>query len=182
MVVHTTKDTEGIPASTISIFPYNKNNSLFRLSSEQMEELYRGDLPCEDYLTKNTYNQSEALIDIFLGFKRKISILDKEDTMFEELTRPSFGRYFVFRPSFTIGTNYKLDQIFIVLFRHLNYIIQVYDPQFYLGVFNPSIPMIKEIVEPDDTFGKYHLLVVTEVLATTKTISQILKVVDVFLV
>ena len=52
MVVHTTKDTEGIPAPTISIFPYSKNNSLFRLSSEEMEELYHGDLPCEDYLTK----------------------------------------------------------------------------------------------------------------------------------
>ena len=97
MVVHTTKDTEGIPAPSISIFPYSKNNSLFRLSSEQMEELYRGDLSCEDYLTKNSYNQSNAVIDIFLGFKRKMSLFNKEDTLFEELMRPSFGQYYVFR-------------------------------------------------------------------------------------
>ena len=163
MVVHTTKDTQGIPAPTISIFPYRQNNSLFRLSSEQMGELYRGDLPSEDYLTKNTYNQSEALIDIFLGFERKLSLLDRENIVFEELTRPSLGRYYVFRPSFTIGTNYNLDQIFIVLFRHLNYIIHAYDPHFYLGFFNPSFPMIREIIEPDDTVGKYHLLILTEV-------------------
>ena len=166
MVVHTTKDTEGIPAPTISIFPYSKNNSLFRLSSEEMEELYHSDLPCEDYLTKKSFNQSEAIIDIFLGFTRKIrkiSLLDNEKIMSEELTRPSFGRYYVFRPSFTIGTNYKSDQIFIVLFRHLNYVIHAYDPHFYLGFFNPSISMIREMVEPDQTVGKYHLLVLTEV-------------------
>ena len=109
-MVHTTKDTEGIPAPTISIFPYSKNNSLFRLSSEKMEELYRGDLPSEDYLTKNTYNQSEALIDIFLGFERKMSLLDRENMVFEELTRPSLGRYYVFRPSFTIALLVKAHQ------------------------------------------------------------------------
>ena len=163
MVVHTTKATEGIPAPTISVFPYSKNDSLIGWSSQQMEEMYQGDLPCEDFLTKNSYNQSDALINILLGFTRRMSLLGEENIMTEELTRPSFGRYYVFRPSFTIGTDYKLDQIYLVLFRHLNYVIQVYDPRFYLGFFNPSIPMFREIVKPDDTVGNYHVLVLTEV-------------------
>ena len=97
-MVHTAKDTQGIPAPTISVFPYEKNNSAFRLSSKEMEEMYAGDLPCDDYLTKHTYNQSEAIIDIFLGYTRKLSLLgDKENIVTEEMTTPPIGRYYVFR-------------------------------------------------------------------------------------
>ena len=163
MVVHTTKETDGIPAPAISIFPYNKDNSAFRLSAEEMEEMYDGDLPCDDYLTKKTYNQSEALIDIFLGFTRKMSILNYKDIVTEEVTRPSDGRYYVFRPTFKIGTNDDLDQIFLVLSRHLHYMIHVYDPHFYVGFYDPSLPMIRQKVEPDDTVGKYYNLMMTEV-------------------
>ena len=163
MVVHTTRDTKGIPAPTISVFPYSKNNSAYKLSPDQIEEMYNGDLPSEDYLTKNTYNRSEALVDVLLGFTRHVSILGEENVVTEEVTRPIFGRYYVFRPSFKIGTNYKSDQIFLVLSRDLNYIIHVYDPHFYLGCFNPNLPMLREIVEHDDTVGKYYNLILTEV-------------------
>ena len=67
------------------------------------------------------------------------------------------------RPSFKIGTNDKSDQIFLELSRDLNYVIHVYDPHFYLGFFNPSIPMIREMIKPDDTVGNYHNLILTEV-------------------
>ena len=164
MVVHTTRDTDGIPAPTISVFPYSRNNSALNFSPEQMEEMFNGGLSSEDYLTKNTYNQSEALADIFLGFTRQKSLLGtEEDIVTEEMVRPLFGRYYVFRPSFKIGTDYKSDEIFLVLSRDLHYVIHVYDPHFYLGFFNPSIPTIKEIVEPDDTVGKYYNLILTEV-------------------
>ena len=163
MVVQTTKDTDGIPAPAFSIFPYNMNNSAFRLSPEEMEEMYKSDLPCDDYLTKKTFNQSEAIIDIFRGYTRKMSILNQKHIVTEELTRPSFGRYYVVKPTFRIGTNDDLDQIFIVLFRNLQYIIYVHDPRFYLGFYNPSIPMIRKIIVPDDTVGKYYNLILTEV-------------------
>ena len=162
-MVHSTKETGGIPAPTISVFPFSKNNSAKILSPDQMEEMYNGDLPSVDYFTKNTYNQSEAIIDIFLGFTRQKPLLSTENIVTEEVTRPLFGRYYVFRPSFKIGTDYKSDEIFLVLSRDLHYVIHVYDPHFYLGFFNPSIPTIKEIVEPDDTVGKYYNLILTEV-------------------
>ena len=123
--MHTTRDTKGIPAPTISVFPYSKNNSAYTLSPDQIEEMYNGDLPSEDYLTKNTYNRSEALVDVLLGFTRHVSILGEENVVTEEVTRPIFGRYYVFRPSFKIGTDYKSDQIFLVLSRHLNYVIHM---------------------------------------------------------
>ena len=163
MVVHTTRETRGIPAPTITIFPWSKNNTAQQFSPDQMEEMYNGDLPCEDYLTKITYNQSEALADIFLGFTRQKLLLGTENIVTEEMTRPLYGRYYVFRPNFNIGTDYKSDQIFLVLFRHLNYVIHLYDPHFYVGFFNPSIPTIREMVEHDGTVGKFYNLVLTEV-------------------
>ena len=164
MVVHTTRETEGIPAPAISVFPYGKNDTAHQFSPDQMEEMYNGDLPSEDFLTKITYNQSEALIDIFLGFTRKMSLLGTDENIVtEEVTRPTYGRYYVFRPSFEIGTDYKSDQLFLVLSRHLNYIIHVYDPHFYLGFFNPTIPIIREMVEHDGTAGEYYNLILTEV-------------------
>ena len=97
-MVHSTKDTQGIPAPTISVFPYGSNNSAFRLPPAIKEEMYDGDLPCDDYLTKHTYNQSEAFIDIVLGFTRKLSLLDNNETIVtEEMLTPSIGRYYVFR-------------------------------------------------------------------------------------
>ena len=162
MVVHTTRDTKGIPAPTFTIFPRSKNNS-YQLSPDQMEEMFSGNLSSEDYLTKNTYNQSEALVDVFLGFTRQMSLLGTGNNVTEEMVRPRFGRFYVFRPSFKIGTDYNVDQIFLVLSRDLNYVIQVYDPHFYLGFFNPSIPTINEIVEADNTVGKYYNLILTEV-------------------
>ena len=163
MVVHTTRDTKGIPAPIISVFPYSKNNTARKFSPDQMEEMYNGDLPSEDYLTKNTCNQSEALFDIFLGLTRQMSLLDNENIVTEEMVRPLYGRYYVVRPSFKIGTDYKWNQIFLVLSQNLNYWIDVYDPHFYLGFFNPTIPTIGERVEHDGTVGKYYNLILTEV-------------------
>ena len=67
------------------------------------------------------------------------------------------------RPSFKIGTNDKMDEIILELSRDLNFVIHVYDPHFYLGFFNPSIPMIRETIVPDDTVGNFYNLVLTEV-------------------
>ena len=109
-MVHSTKDTQGIPAPTISVFPYGSNNSAFRLPPAQMEEMYDDDIPCDDYLTKHTYNQSEAFIDIVLGFTRKLSLLDnKQNIVTEEMVMPSIGRYYVFRQCSKMSTTTKYN-------------------------------------------------------------------------
>ena len=109
-MVHSTKDTQGIPAPTISVFPYGSNNSAFRLPPAIKEEMYDGDIPCDDYLTKHTYNQSEAFIDIVLGFTRKLSLLDnKQNIVTEEMVMPSIGRYYVFRQCSKMSTTKKYN-------------------------------------------------------------------------
>ena len=82
----------------------------------------------------------------------------------EELTRPSFGRYYSIKPSFKITTNDKEDQFFLSLNRSLNYVIHIFDPRFYIGFYNPSLPIVKKWVQPDDTAGWFHNFILTEVL------------------
>ena len=75
-----------------------------------MEEMYGGDLTCDEYLTKHTYNQSEAFIDIVLGFTRKLSLLDnKQNIVTEEMVMPSIGRYYVFRQCSKMSTTKKYN-------------------------------------------------------------------------
>ena len=118
----------------------------------------------ERCLEVNTYNQSEMLNDIFLGFNRKESIMSQANMVTEELTRPSFGRYYSIKPSFKITTNDKEDQFFLSLNRSLNYVIHIFDPRFYIGFYNPSLPIVKKWVQPDDTAGWFHNFILTEVL------------------
>ena len=117
----------------------------------------------EACLEKNTYNQSELLNDIFLGFDRKESLTTPKNMVTEELAMPSFGRYYTLRPSFMITTNYRRDQLYLNLTRELNYVIHIFDPRFYLGFYNPSLPIVKKIIQPDDTAGRFFSLVLTEV-------------------
>lgn len=120
----------------------------------------------ETCLEVNTYNQSEMLSDIFLGFNRKESIMSQANMVTEELTRPSFGRYYSIKPSFKITTNDKEDQFFLSLNRSLNYVIHIFDPRFYIGFYNPSLPIVKKWVQPDETAGWFHNFILTEVLPT----------------
>ena len=117
----------------------------------------------EKCLIVNTYNQAELLNNIFLGFDRKESLTTPTNLVTEELARPSFGRYYTIKPSFKITTNYREDQMYLSLSRDLNYVIHVFDPRYYLGFYNPYLPIVKKIVQPDDTAGWFHSLIITEV-------------------
>ena len=155
-----------ISAPAISVFVENKDGTVFRHSQKNLEKMCSGFESVEDCLEENTYNQSELLNNIFLGFDKKESLTKPINMVTEELARPSFGRYYTLRPSFTITTNYRSDQLILELSRDLNYVIHVFDPHFYLGFYNPSLPMEKRIIQPDDTAGRFYSLVVTEVGAT----------------
>ena len=155
--------TEGIPAPSVSLFVENKDGTAFRHSQRNLEKMCSGFESIEDCLEENTYNQSELLNDIFLGFENKDSLTKPVNMVSEELARPSFGRYYTLRPSFLMTTNHRSDQLFLVLTRDLNYVLHVFDPNFYLGFYNPSLPIVKRIVQPDDTAGTVYSLVVTEV-------------------
>ena len=152
-----------ISAPAISVFVENKDGTAFRHSQKNLQKMCSRFESVEACLEKNTYNQSELLNDIFLGFDRKESLTTPKNMVTEELARPSFGRYYTLRPSFMITTNYRRDQLYLNLTRELNYVIHIFDPRFYLGFYNPSLPIVKKIIQPDDTAGRFFSLVLTEV-------------------
>ena len=47
-----------------------------------------------------------------------------------------------------------------------SYYIHVFDPCFYLGFSNPSVPILRKKIALDETLGIYYSLVVTEVRMT----------------
>ena len=79
-----------------------------------MEEMYAGDLPCDNYLTQHTYNQSDALLDIFLGYTGELSLLgEQENIVTEEMVTPSIGRYYVFRQCCKMSKSNHSKPIFL---------------------------------------------------------------------
>ena len=105
--------------------------------------------------------------DVLLGFEKKESLTKPINLITEELTKPAYGRYYTLRPSFLMTTDDQTDELLLELKRNLlTYYIHVFDPRFYLGFYNPSIPMVRKKVNLDETLGIYYSLVVTEVRVT----------------
>ena len=152
-------------ATAISVFVINKDGTPFRHSQKNLEKMCHGFESMEACLEENTYNKSEFLENVLLGVDKREP---KINLVTEELSKPMYGRYYTLRPSFVITTDYERDQLIILLNQSpdFNYYIHVFDPHFYLGFYNPSLPIIRKVLEPDGTFGRYHDLVVTEVANT----------------
>ena len=118
-------------------------------------------------LVEKTYNQSELLEDVLLGFEKKESLTKPINLITEELTKPAYGRYYTLRPSFLMTTDDRTNELLLEFKRDLStYYIHVFDPRFYLGFSNPGIPMVSKKIKPDETLGIYYSLVVTEVSVT----------------
>ena len=105
--------------------------------------------------------------DVLLGFEKKKSLTKPINLITEELTKPAYGRYYTLRPSFLMTTDDRTDELLLELKRNLStYYIHVFDPRFYLGFYNPCIPMVRKKINLDETLGIYYSLVVTEVRMT----------------
>ena len=160
---HNTSSFFHVCSSAISVFIEDKEGSAFRHSQKNFKKMCSGFESIETCLVVNTYNQSELLHDVFLGFTRKKSLTTPNNLVTEELARPSFGRYYTIKPSFKITTDWREHQMFLSLNRSLNYVVHVFDPSYYIGFYNPSLPIVKKWVQPDETAGWFHSLILTEV-------------------
>ena len=153
-------------ASAISIFAEN-NETNFRHFQSQLAQTCSSFTSIDKCLVEKTYNQSELLEDVLLGFEKKKSLTKPINLITEELTKPAYGRYYTLRPSFLMTTDDRTNELLLELKRNLStYYIHVFDPRFYLGFSNPSIPMVSKKIKPDETLGIYYSLVVTEVSVT----------------
>ena len=119
----------------------------------------------EECIERNTFNQSEVFNDIFLGFKRKVSILRRQDLIvegFASINRQA--KYFTVNIGGCVTSNYNEDQIFFELPFTTNYEILIHDPSFFTLNFIPvAIPKLYRGTLVNETKNYAYPMVMTEV-------------------
>ena len=156
MVVSSRRDTGGIQAPAITIAALTGWKDGFH----DLES--KGSSNFNSYIEQKTYNQSETLNDVILGWKNE-SLLNQEGVVTEDFTVPPAGRYYTINILKKIGPNYMVDQLFVVLF-NINYRIWIHDPNFFIITENPTfVPALLKVLEPNRTSSHYYCLTLTEV-------------------
>ena len=153
MMVKTSKLTNGIPAPAISVSlpPFGNPYRCFDLTDS-----------VEECIKANTYNQSQTLSDVILGFTRWKSFSGAKNVFTEDYIGTT--RQYTFKLNLTIGTDGSQDQLFLVLFPKHVYTIFIFDPKYYLYSTNPvALPTIMTQFDTRTTPSQYYRLDMTEV-------------------
>ena len=153
MVVKGSKLTNGIPAPAISVSLPTLGNKYQCFNLEES---------VEECIKANTYNQSETLSDVILGFTRQKSFSGVKNVFTEDYIGTT--RHYTFKLNLTIGTDGSQDQLFLVLFPEHVYTIFIFDPEYYLYSTNPvALPTIMTQFDTRTTHSQYYRLDMTEV-------------------
>ena len=145
MVVKGSKLTNGIPAPAISVALPTLGNKYQCFNLEES---------VEECIKANTYNQSETLSDVILGFTRQKSFSGVKNVFTEDYIGTS--RHYTFKPNLTIGTDGSQDQLFLALFPEHVYTILIFDPEYYLYSTNPvALPTIMTQFDTRTTRSQY---------------------------
>ena len=115
-------------------------------------------------IDKNSFNQSELINDIFLGWNR-VSVLGREDLIVEGFA--AIGRrakYFTVNVGDKIGPDSHKDQLFLELFYNNDCDIYVHDPRFFtLSSIPDALPALKRQILVNKTESHFYTLVMTEI-------------------
>ena len=153
MLVKTTKGTKGLPAPSISVcLPTFGRPDKCSGSNDSIETCIR----------QNTYNRSQTLKDVFLGFNKRQSFSGVKEVFTEDYA--GAARYYTFNLNSTIGTDGSEDQVFLLLFPNFVYTIFIHDPDYFLYSNNPvALPTIMTQFDTRTTLSQYYRLDLTEV-------------------
>ena len=155
MVVKTTKDTKGLPAPAISVSLPSFGHPLPDKCFESIDSI-------EECVRENTYNRSQTVSDVLLGFIKKESFSGACNVFNEDYT--GAARFHTFNLNSTIGTDGSEDQIFLVLYPDFVYTIFIHDPDYFLYSSNPvALPTIMTQFDTRTTLSQYYRLDLTEV-------------------
>ena len=153
MVVKGSKLTNGIPAPAISVSLPSSGKQLQCFNFEES---------VEECIKANTYNQSQTLSDVIMGFTRRKSFSGVKDVFKEDYIGAT--RHYTFKLNSTMGTDGSQDQLFLVLFPGHVYTIFIFDPEYYLYSTNPvALPTVMTQFDTRTTLSQYYRLDMTEV-------------------
>ena len=153
MIVETRVDTDGIflPAITISglvdenVPCYSQNLSI-------------------DCIEANTYNLSEFLKGVLLGFGKNEAISLDQNVVSEDFTSVKFGRQYTLNLPLKIGPDYLEDQVILLLAPRFVR-IYLHDPNFFIFNQNPAGPPANRVQFDGKVNGRhlFRTLGLTEV-------------------
>ena len=103
----------------------------------------------------------DFFVNAFIGFS---ALSNVSVQVIEDFSRPRNAKYPTLETPKKMSTNYKTDQLFVVLKQNLIYIFEVYDPTYFFGFYQPSVPMVRKTCDPNDTENNYNFLTMTQVV------------------
>ena len=164
------KETGGIEAPSITIAARTPNTGLgwFNKSEDIIHDHDSLRHQCKGFddivncIRNQTYEQSDFVKDIVIGYEAKVSLLTSESSLVEDFTNVRFGRSYTLNPDRRIGPDYKKDEIILILDPNLMYSVILHDKKFFLMSENPyGIPSIYIKIDPSGTFGPLYTIDVT---------------------
>ena len=164
------KETGGIEAPSITIAARTPNTGLgwFNKSEDIVHDHDSLRHQCKDFddivdcIRNQTYEQTDFIRDIVIGYEEKVSLLTPTTPLVEDFTNVRYGRTYTLNPGRRIGPNYDKDEIILLLDPALIYSVILHDKRFFLMSENPyGIPSIYIKIDPSRTFGPLYTIDVT---------------------
>ena len=118
----------------------------------------------EECIENKTYNITESIKDVLLGYTTKKSLLNQTKFWTEDFMVGWMGRSYTLNISQKVGSDYKRDQLFLTFDSNLKYDIYIHDPNYFVININPVGPPVLNLeLNPKTTKSFYYGLVLTKV-------------------
>ena len=173
IVITSKKKTGGIEAPAISVTVRNLETR-FGWRNATSADLYNIETICnsstsqdmENCIVQSTNDQNEMIKDVILGFNTKKSLMNftLPSIWTEDMPATWSGPTYTMNVPIKIGPDYLIDQIFVVLGKHVHLRIFIHDPCFFVTTRNPNYPFnYIKIDNPKTTQSHLYRLALTEV-------------------
>ena len=167
MVVKTMRESGGkISAPSISINARNPRTKRGWKGGDAEYESCLQSNRSEICIERGTYNQSEVFNNIFLGYHRRLSLMNSTDLWRKDyLKRVDSGSFFTFNFPFSVGPDIYNDRLIFELSNDLLYQIYIHDPKYFVITSNNAyFPVIKISFNPNKTQSFFFNFDLTEVV------------------
>jgi hypothetical protein len=163
--------TGGIMPPTITVVPTNPDTDMgWRGNTSVYPEIIQhfcdNNTKIDECIESNTFNQTEVLKDVFLGFTSWRSLMAVDSIWREDFTDSWYGRAYTVNVSRPIGPDDDKSQLFVALGYNLDYLVVLHDPSYLPCVLieNPTLlPNIMLPISPNKTESHYYRFGLTAV-------------------
>ena len=111
---------------------------------------------------KKTFDQTEVVQDVLLGYMTRKSLVNEKNPWIEDFTRSLQGRCYTLNIPQRIGPNGNKERLFLLLSHDLVYQIFIHDPNYFVMNTNPvALPTIVKKLNPSTSTSHYYRLSAT---------------------